>query len=190
MAHGPGMGGGGGGRAMPGAEDRRLAPGQKADTRRILRLFAPYRGTLAVVGLLIALAAATGVISPFLVREIVDVALPDRRMDILAWCVGGMIAVTTISAVLGVIQGMLSTGVGQAIMHDLRVATFGHLQRMGLGFFTRTRTGEVQSRIFNDIGAMQAVVTSVLTSIVSSVAAIAMAVAAMAAMDWRRPCSR
>lgn len=189
MAHGPGMGGGmgggGGGRAMPGAEDRRLAPGQKADTRRILRLFAPYRGTLAVVGLLIGLAAATGVISPFLVREIVDVALPDRRMDILAWCVGGMIAVTTISAVLGVIQGMLSTGVGQAIMHDLRVATFGHLQRMGLGFFTRTRTGEVQSRIFNDIGAMQAVVTSVLTSIVSSVAAIAMAVAAMAAMDWR-----
>ncbi|UQN31354.1 ABC transporter ATP-binding protein [Brachybacterium kimchii] len=171
--------------SMPGADERRLAPGQRADVGRILRLFTPYRGTLLVVLVLIALAAATGVVSPFLVREVVDVALPDQRLDLLAWCVAGMIAVTAISSVLGVLQSLLSTRVGQAIMHDLRVAVFSHLQRMGLGFFTRTRTGEVQSRIFNDIGSMQAVVTSVVTQIVSASAGIVMAVVAMLAMDWR-----
>lgn len=171
--------------SMPGSDERRLAPGQRADVGRILRLFTPYRGTLLVVLVLIALAAATGVVSPFLVREVVDVALPDQRLDLLAWCVTGMIAVTAISSVLGVLQSLLSTRVGQAIMHDLRVAVFSHLQRMGLGFFTRTRTGEVQSRIFNDIGSMQAVVTSVVTQIVSASAGIVMAVVAMLAMDWR-----
>jgi ATP-binding cassette subfamily B protein len=170
---------------MPGAEDRTLAPGQKVDGRRVLALFTPYRWRLLLVLVLIALAAAAGIVTPFLVREIVDVALPDRRADLLARCVGAMVAVTVVSSVLGVIQSVLSTQVGQAVMHDLRVAVYAHLQRMGLGFFTRTRTGEVQSRIFNDIGSMQAVVTNVLTSIVSSVAAIAMAVLAMIAMDWR-----
>jgi ATP-binding cassette subfamily B protein len=183
-----GRGAGGAGRgmaSMPGADERCLAPGQRADVGRILRLFTPYRGTLLVVLVLIALAAATGVVSPFLVREVVDVALPHQRLDLLAWCVGGMIAVTAVSSVLGVLQSLLSTRVGQAIMHDLRVSVFSHLQKMGLGFFTRTRTGEVQSRIFNDIGSMQAVVTSVVTQIVSASAGIVMAVVAMLAMDWR-----
>lgn len=162
-----------------------LPPGQKPDTRRVMRLFTPYRGTIAAVLLLIAVGAAAGVISPFLVREIVDVALPEQRMDLLAWCVGGLIAVTVVSSALGVTQSMLSTRVGQAVMHDLRVAVYGHLQRMGLGFFTRTRTGEIQSRIFSDIGSMQAVVTNVMTQIVSSAAGIVMALVAMVALDWR-----
>ena len=179
---GPGMGGGGGGRGGP---ELRLAPGQKADVRRVLSLFRPYRRTLLAVLALIALGAAAGVVSPFLVREIVDVALPDRREDLLLYAVGGLIAVTIVSSALGVTQAMLSTRVGQSVMHDLRVAVYGHLQRMGLGFFTRTRTGEIQSRIFSDIGSMQAVVTNVMTQIVSSGAGILMAVVAMLALDWR-----
>ncbi|UVY85767.1 ABC transporter ATP-binding protein/permease [Brachybacterium sp. NBEC-018] len=176
------MGGGGGGRGGP---ELRLAPGQKADVRRVLALFRPYRRTLLAVLALIALGAAAGVVSPFLVREIVDVALPDRREDLLLYAVGGLIAVTIVSSALGVTQAMLSTRVGQSVMHDLRVAVYGHLQRMGLGFFTRTRTGEIQSRIFSDIGSMQAVVTNVMTQIVSSGAGILMAVVAMLALDWR-----
>lgn len=179
---GPGTGGGGGGRGGP---ELRLAPGQKADVRRVLSLFRPYRRTLLAVLALIALGAAAGVVSPFLVREIVDVALPDRREDLLLYAVGGLIAVTIVSSALGVTQAMLSTRVGQSVMHDLRVAVYGHLQRMGLGFFTRTRTGEIQSRIFSDIGSMQAVVTNVMTQIVSSGAGILMAVVAMLALDWR-----
>lgn len=166
-------------------EAQKLAPGQKADVRRILGLFRAYRGTIGVVLALIAVGAAAGVVSPFLVRAIVDHGLPDRDLHLLAWCVGGLIAVTLVSTALNVTQSMLSTRVGQAVMHDLRVAVYGHLQHMGLGFFTRTRTGEVQSRIFSDIGSMQAVVTSVMTQIVSAVAGIVMAIVAMAAMDWR-----
>lgn len=185
MAYGgmPGSGmGGGGGR---GGGDLKLAPGQKPDVRRVLGLFRPYRGTLAAVLSLIVLAAAAGVVSPFLIREIVDVALPEQRADVLAWSVGGLIAVTVVASALGVTQSMLSARVGQSVMHDLRVAVYSHLQRMGLGFFTRTRTGEIQSRIFSDIGSMQSVVTSVMTQIVSSGAGVAMALVAMIAMDWR-----
>ncbi|EWS81153.1 ABC transporter ATP-binding protein [Brachybacterium phenoliresistens] len=163
----------------------RLAPGQKADVRRVLGLFAPYRPALLVVALLIVLGAGAGVVSPFLIREIVDVALPQQRPDVLAWCVAGLVAVTVVGAALGVVQSMLSARVGQSVMHDLRVAVYGHLQRMGLGFFTRTRTGEVQSRIFSDIGSMQAVVTTVMTQIVSAGAGILMAFVAMLALDWR-----
>ena len=179
-----GMGGmgGGGGRMNP---DLKLAPGQRPDLRRVLSLFRPYRGTLAGVLALIVLGAAAGVISPFLIREIVDVALPEQRADVLGWAVGGLIAVTVVSSALGVTQSMLSTRVGQSVMHDLRVAVFSHLQRMGLGFFTRTRTGEIQSRIFSDIGSMQAVVTSVMTQIVSAGAGVLMALVAMLALDWR-----
>ncbi|MDN6301529.1 MAG: ABC transporter ATP-binding protein [Dermabacteraceae bacterium] len=166
-------------------DDLKLAPGQRPDTRRVLSLFRPYRGTLIVVLALIVLAAAAGVVSPFLIREIVDVALPQHRADVLAWSVGGLVAVTVVASALGVTQSMLSTRVGQAVMHDLRVSAFSHLQRMGLGFFTRTRTGEIQSRIFSDIGSMQAVVTSVMTQIVSAGAGVLMALVAMVAMDWR-----
>ncbi|WP_245851095.1 ABC transporter ATP-binding protein [Brachybacterium vulturis] len=163
----------------------KLAPGQRPDVHRMLSLFRPYRATLVGVLLLIVLAAAIGVVSPFLIREIVDVALPQQRADVLAWSVGGLIAVTVVSNALGVTQAMLSTRVGQAVMHDLRVSVFSHLQRMGLGFFTRTRTGEIQSRIFSDIGSMQAVVTSVMTQIVSAGAGVLMALVAMVALDWR-----
>lgn len=178
---GGGMGGGGG----RGGGDLKLAPGQKPDVRRVLGLFRPYRGTIAAVLFLIVLGAAAGVVSPFLIREIVDVALPEQRADVLAWSVGGLIAVTVVANALGVTQSMLSARVGQSVMHDLRVAVYSHLQRMGLGFFTRTRTGEIQSRIFSDIGSMQSVVTSVMTQIVSSGAGVAMALVAMVAMDWR-----
>lgn len=163
----------------------RLAPGQKADVRRILGLFRPYRGTVLAVLALIALAAAANVVSPFLIREIVDRALPESDLRLLLLCVGGLVAVTVLASALGVTQSMLSAQVGQTVMHDLRVAVYGHLQRMGLGFFTRTRTGEVQSRIFSDIGAMQSVVTSVMTQSAAGIAGITMSLTAMLAMDWR-----
>ncbi len=165
--------------------DTGLSDGQKVETRRILALFSPHRGTLAIVLALIALGALTGVVSPFLVREIVDVALPQSDIELLAWCAFGMIAVYVAGAIFTVLQSFLSTRVGQAIMHDLRVRVFAHLQRMGLPFFTSTRTGEIQSRIFNDIGAMQSVVTNVATQIVSASATILMSALAMIAMDWR-----
>ncbi|WP_411573598.1 ABC transporter ATP-binding protein [Streptomyces fradiae] len=156
-----------------------------AQVRRILRLFHPYRGRLAFVGLLVCASSLVGVASPFLLREILDTAIPQGRTGLLSLLALGMILTAVVTSVFGVLQTLISTTVGQRVMHDLRTAVYGRLQRMPLAFFTRTRTGEVQSRIANDIGGMQATVTSTATSLVSNVTAVLATVVAMLALDWR-----
>nr|WP_232792691.1 ABC transporter ATP-binding protein [Actinacidiphila yeochonensis] len=153
--------------------------------RRITRLFRPYRGRLVVVGVLVGLSSLVSVASPFLLRAILDTAIPQGRTGLLALLALGMIATAVANGVFGVLQTLISTTVGQRVMHDLRTAVYERLQRMSLAFFTRTRTGEVQSRIANDIGGMQATVTSTATSLVSNLTAVIAAVVAMAALDWR-----
>ena len=153
--------------------------------RRIARLFIPYRWPLAVVTALIVASSIVGLASPFLLRAVIDNALPEKNVRLLAWLVAGMIAVAAISSAFGVVQTWISTKVGQQVMHGLRTGVFAHLQQQSLAFFTRTRSGEVQSRITNDIGGMEAVVTSTATSIASNfTTAIATAVA-MVALSWR-----
>jgi ATP-binding cassette, subfamily B, bacterial len=158
---------------------------QRSELRRIARLFRPYRGRLGAVLALIAVSAGLGMISPFLLREVLDVAIPQADMTLLTWLVGGMIAISVATGALGVGQTWLSNVVGQRVMHDLRAAVYRHLQRLSLAFFTRTRTGEVQSRIANDIGGVQNVVTSTATSIVSNVTTVLATVVAMVLLDWR-----
>ncbi|URM92245.1 ABC transporter ATP-binding protein/permease [Streptomyces sp. MRC013] len=152
---------------------------------RILRLFHPYRGRLALVGLLVGASSLVGVASPFLLREILDTAIPQGRTGLLSLLALGMILTAVVTSVFGVLQTLISTTVGQRVMHDLRTAVYARLQRMPLAFFTRTRTGEVQSRIANDIGGMQATVTSTATSLVSNLTAVVATVVAMLALDWR-----
>ncbi|MGW5424047.1 ABC transporter ATP-binding protein [Streptomyces sp. NPDC003943] len=168
----------------PPARDSRR-PEEPAQLRRILRLFRPYRSRLALVGLLVAASSLVSIASPFLLREILDTAIPQGRTGLLSLLALGMIATAVISGVFGVLQTLISTTVGQRVMHDLRTAVYAQLQRMPLAFFTRTRTGEVQSRIANDIGGMQATVTSTATSLVSNVTAVIATVVAMLALDWR-----
>ncbi|MEV6792857.1 ABC transporter ATP-binding protein [Streptomyces sp. NPDC051320] len=156
-----------------------------AELRRILRLFRPYRARLALVGLLVGASSLVSVASPFLLRAILDTAIPQGRTGLLSLLALGMIATAVVNSVFGVLQTLISTTVGQRVMHDLRTAVYGQLQRMPLAFFTRTRTGEVQSRIANDIGGMQATVTSTATSLVSNLTAVIATVVAMLALDWR-----
>ncbi|MGV9404509.1 ABC transporter ATP-binding protein [Streptomyces sp. NPDC003667] len=158
---------------------------QPRQVRRILKLFRPYRGRLAVVGLLVGASSLVSVATPFLLKEILDVALPERRTGLLSLLALGMILSAVLSSVFGVLQTLISTTVGQRVMHDLRTAVYGRLQRMSLAFFTRTRTGEVQSRIANDIGGMQATVTSTATSLVSNATSVVATIVAMVALDWR-----
>ncbi|MFE2345865.1 ABC transporter ATP-binding protein [Kitasatospora cineracea] len=158
---------------------------QPAQVRRILRLFRPYAGRLGVVGLLVAASAVVSVVTPFLLRAVLDTAIPQGRTGLLSLLALGMIAAAVVTSVLNVLQTLISTTVGQRVMHDLRTAVYRHLQRMSLAFFTRTRTGEVQSRIANDIGGMQATVTGTATSLVSNLTAVVASVAAMVALDWR-----
>ncbi|MFF4159721.1 ABC transporter ATP-binding protein [Streptomyces sp. NPDC001678] len=160
-------------------------PERPAQVRRILRLFHPYRGRLALVALLVAASSLVTVASPFMLREVLDVAIPQGRMGLLSLLSLGMIAAAVVNSVFGVLQTLISTTVGQRVMHDLRTAVYGRLQGMPLAFFTRTRTGEVQSRIANDIGGMQATVTSTATSLVSNLTSVIATVVAMIALDWR-----
>ncbi|MFD9430887.1 ABC transporter ATP-binding protein [Streptomyces sp. NPDC060002] len=158
---------------------------QPRQVRRILTLFKPYRARLAVVGVLVAAASLVAVATPFLLKETLDVAIPEGRTGLLSLLALGMILSAVLSGVFGVLQTLISTTVGQRVMHDLRTAVYDRLQRMSLAFFTRTRTGEVQSRIANDIGGMQATVTSTATSLVSNFTSVVATIIAMVALDWR-----
>jgi len=160
-------------------------PATPVSLRRIRRLFTPYRRRLGVLLGLIFFSAGLGVISPFLLREFINVAYPKHDTTLVVELVGGMIALSVITSVIGVAQTWISNQVGQRVMHDLRAAVYAHLQRMSLAFFTHTRTGEVQSRIANDIGGVDSVVTSTATSIVQNVTTVAAVVGAMVLLDWR-----
>src|SRR5216117_3710803 len=157
---------------------------RRANLRRIGRLFAPYKLRLGSVLLLIVLSAGLGVVPAFLLKHVLE-AIGRNDTTSLSFNAGGMIAIAIVTGVLGVIQTLLSNQVGQRVMHDLRAGVFRHLQRLSLAFFTRTRTGEVQSRISNDIGGVQNVVTSTATSIVSNVTTVLATMVAMIALDWR-----
>jgi ATP-binding cassette subfamily B protein len=181
-----GEGGGGlGGRHRPSPPP--LDPNRESTglARRIARLFRPYRGRLTAVLILIAVSAGLSMISPFLLRDVLDQAIPENRNDLLVALVAGMIGISVATGVLGVGQTWLTNLVGQRVMHDLRTQVYRHLQRLSLAFFTRTRTGEIQSRIANDIGGVQSVVTSTAASIVSNATTVIASVIAMVLLDWR-----
>ncbi len=169
---------------------RTVTPAEKAQARevslrRIGRLFTPYRWQIAIVTAIIVASSLVGLVSPFLLRAVIDKALPERNVHLLAWLVIGMVAVAALTSAFGVVQTWISTKVGQQIMHGLRTGVFAHLQRQSIAFFTRTRTGEVQSRIQNDIGGMESVVTSTATSIASNLTTAIGTAVAMAVLSWR-----
>ncbi|MEV0003636.1 ABC transporter ATP-binding protein [Micromonospora sp. NPDC050980] len=161
------------------------AQARDVSLRRIGGLFAAHRGPLAAVVAIIVASSIIAMASPFLLRAVIDEALPERDLTLLVWLVAAMVAVAAVTAVLGVAQTWISTRVGQQVMHRLRTDVFAHLQRQSIGFFVRTRTGEVQSRITNDIGGMQAVVTSTATSIAANLTTVVATTVAMLALSWR-----
>ncbi len=156
---------------------------------RVIRLFGPYRGQVAVVGLLILLTSGLGAVNPVLIKFIFDSALfpqsgpPDLG---LLWMLAGAVALIAIgSGVLGVFQTYKANMVGQNVMGDLQDAVYGHLQGMSLNFFTRTRTGEMQSRVSNDVGGIQSVVTNTATDTISSIVVFISALIAMVVLSWQ-----
>ena len=153
--------------------------------RRVTALFAPYRWQVLAVMALLVVSSLVGLATPFLTRMAIDDALPTRNLHLLALLVGGMVAVSAATAIFGVLQTWVSTLVGQRVMHALRTDVFSHLQRQSLAFFTRTKGGEVQSRLTNDINGMQSVVTTTATSIATNVTTVAATAIAMAALSWR-----
>ncbi|WP_269151800.1 ABC transporter ATP-binding protein [Rhodococcus aetherivorans] len=171
--------------AKPDPRDRAQLEESPVSVRRIGALFAPYRWQVALVVALIVVSSVITLANPFLVRTLIDHAIPDQDVPLLLGAVGAMLAVTVVASILGVVQTWISTTVGQHVMHDLRTRVFDHLQRQSLGFFTRTRGGEIQSRLTNDIGGMQNVVTSTATSIAANVTTVVGTAVAMAVLSWR-----
>jgi ATP-binding cassette subfamily B protein len=179
----------GGGGFWGGSEpDLTRRPGSEGPTlRRIAGFFRPYRARLAFIAVLILITVAIGVVNPILLGLAIDNLVPGGQQDLglLFLQCGLMIVLPIITSALGVWQSYLSNVVGQRVMNDLRLALYRHLQWMPLRFFTETRTGEIQSRIANDVGGVQSVVTDTAASVLSNVATVLTTVIAMAILDWR-----
>ena len=137
------------------------------------------------------LSAGIGLVPAFLTRDLIDSIPwngkpgPHFSLTHLYLLVAGMVIIPIVTGVIGVAQTWSSNRVGQEVMHDLRASVYRHLQRLSLAFFTRTRTGEVQSRIANDIGGVDTVVTTTATSIASNVTTVLATAVALVFLDWR-----
>jgi ATP-binding cassette subfamily B protein len=162
-----------------------MDPSRERDGRRILALFRPYKLRLAAVLFLIMVSAGASLANPFLIRSALDNGLIKHEGTVLTETVLGMIGISLFSAATSVWQTYMSNVVGQRVMHDLRAAVYQHLQRMSLAFFTRTRTGEVQSRIANDIGGLDSVLTTTATTIAQNATTVIAALVAMLILDWK-----
>jgi ATP-binding cassette subfamily B protein len=157
---------------------------RQANLRRIGPLFKPYRRRLSGLLGLIVVSAALGVVPAFLLRRVLN-GINHHDKAAISWNAGGIIAIAIVTGILGVIQTLMSNQVGQRVMHDLRASVFRHLQRLSLAFFTRTRTGEVQSRINNDIGGVQNVVTNTATNITQSGTTVIATMVGMLLLSWQ-----
>lgn len=174
----------------PGRGPARLNPADRTQLkrhpvslRRIAALFAPHRPTIVVVVLLITAASVINLAQPFLVRGVIDDALPHQDIPLLIWLTAAMVGVAALTSVIGVVQTWMATAMGQKVMHALRVKLFTHLQSQPLSFFTRTRGGEVQSRLTHDIAGMQSVVTSTATGVASNLTTTVATAVAMVALS-------
>ena len=156
---------------------------------RTVRLFLPYRFQVVSVAVLILVTASVGVVNPVLIKVVFDSALfPSSggpNMDLLWILAGIMSSVAILNGVMGVIQTYMTNRVGQSVMRDLRDAVYAHLQGLSLGFFTSTRTGEIQSRVSNDVGGIQTVVTSTLTDTISNTVIFLSTLVAMLILSWQ-----
>lgn len=164
------------------------ATASKGLVRRIAATFRPYRGTVAIVGLLILFTAGLGVVNPLLIRVVFDSALfLDAGPDLgLLWVIAGVMAlITVVTGGLGIVQTFLTNRVGQRVMRDLRDRLYEHLQSLSLSFFTDTRTGEIQSRVANDVGGVQNVVTSTVSNVLSNSVIFISTLIAMFILSWQ-----
>ena len=192
-------GGGGGGGGHPGfrpvdTEAQRRANAEAPEIpglgKRVVGLFRPYKWSILITGLLVVVGAGIAVIPPLLVQRVFDDALfpidgspPD--LGLLWRLVVAMIVLFLLSAALGVVQTWLTSTVGNRVTGDLRVKLFDHLQSMELGFFTRTKTGVIQSRLQNDVGGVSGVLTNTVTSILGNTVTVVASLVAMILIDWR-----
>src|ERR671918_1573393 len=170
----------------PGTPEQPARPGT---FRRIVKIFRPYRGKVAFVALLILLTSAIGLINPLLIKVVFDDVIGgtgprEDRLQLLYLVVGAMIASPIVGGLLGLWQTYTNNIVGQSVMQDLRNSLYSHLQNMPLKFFTSTRTGEIQSRLSNDVGGVQGVLTDTASSLLANMTIVISTVVTMFILSW------
>jgi ATP-binding cassette, subfamily B, bacterial len=155
--------------------------------RRVVPLFRPYRTQVAVVVGLIVLTSTIGIVNPLLIQAVFNKALfvpGGPKLGLLYILVGIMAAVPIVNGAIGILQTYETTRVGQQVMQDLRDRLYSHLQTLSLAFFTNTKTGEIQSRLANDVGGVESVVTSTASTILANVVTFVSSIVAMIIISW------
>jgi len=169
--------------------DEDAGPVNRRTLRRVVHAFAPYRRQVVWIGLAILVTSGLGVVNPLLIKVVFDTALftPTGVVNFhrLYLFVGLMIAIPVVSGVIGIGQTYMSNLVGQHVMQDFRNALYRHLQHMPLRFFTATRTGEIQSRISNDVGGVQSVITDTASSVLANFVILLSTLIAMFILSWQ-----
>ncbi len=186
--------GGGRGRVSGGDYERQRelnaeAPKIRGLGPRIAELFQPYRARLTVVIALVLISAALGILPPLITERVFDDGLfpsaGSPNVPLLVWLVSAMLIIFVVSQVLGIFQTKLTAQVGNNVMGDLRVKLFAHLQSMELGFFTRTKTGVIQSRLQNDVGGVANVLSNTVSSVIGNTVTVIAAFIAMLLLSWQ-----
>ncbi len=183
-----------GGGFMSGKRDK---PSGRVPNRKLIRqtagLFKAHRAGVATIALLVVITSGAGVVNPVLIKVVFDTALFPHRGSValpvnvpwLETLVGIMVGITIVTGAIGVLQTYITNRVGQRVMEELRNSLYEHLQGMSLRFFTGTRTGEIQSRLTNDVGGIQSVVTDTATSLLSNIVTLLSTLVAMVVLSWQ-----
>ncbi len=153
--------------------------------RRAMAYGRPYFGRIALMLAIILVTTLLALVPPLLVRNLIDQALPQRDMRRLTLLALGMLAVPLVNGLLGVAQRYLGASVGEGVICDLRTELFAHLHRMSLRFFTHTKTGELMSRLNNDVIGAQRAVSGTIVEVFTNSVTLTAALAIMLGLEWR-----
>src|SRR5579859_8097670 len=153
--------------------------------RRVLGYARPYRFKIAVVLVTILVSSLLGLVTPQLFRRLIDEALPQHNVSLLDMLALGIIAIPLANGVISILQRYLNATIGEGVIYELRAALFAHLQRMSMRFFTNTKTGELMSRLNNDVVGAQTAISGTIVCIISDVFKVVTTVGIMLAMEWR-----
>jgi ATP-binding cassette subfamily B protein len=153
--------------------------------KRVLAYAKPYRVHIVLMLVTILITTGLGLLTPLIFRDLIDRALPQGDADRLNWLALGLVAIPIISGGIRVFQRKLNSAVGEGVIYDLRVALFEHMQRMSIRFFTNTKTGELMSRLNNDVVGAQRAISNTIIDIITNIVTVIATLAVMLAMEWR-----
>ena len=174
-----------GGFGNPYLEDaRRQRPRKKGTLKRVATLYTSYRTQLIIVAALVLITSILGVITPILIQQLIDQALPQQDLNLLLILISGMVIAAALTGILNLVQSRMNAAVGFKVMEDMRHALYSHLLKQPLSFFSTRRTGDIQSRLANDVSSTQLVLTDTVVNILSSVTVVAASLVAMIILSW------